>query len=170
MDNWQHEARIIKADMKKRYTLGVVYEPNVVDSQGDWTDVEEIEKAAHGFMLALQGKVSKSVAALVDVIVEGLTNDHMAFVDVTDIWQDLQKASAGLGYMHQVWDEGIGDIVECYVAPADMVINGQVVKQGTWLLGVVWSPEYWQKVEAGEITGFSMGGTGRRVDDDAQAG
>ena len=70
--------------------------------------------------------------------------------------------------MHQTWAPDIGEIVECYCAPANFYLDTPdgplIVTEGTWLMGVVWSPAYWEKVKAGEITGLSMGGTGRRVD------
>lgn len=159
------EGYIIKSDAKKRYTLGVVYEPGVVDSQDEWSDEEEIEKACWNFMRYLQGKsrVNKSVLELLDLIVKGLEERYAAAIDISDIWEDIQKAVRGLGYMHAAWGDDIGDIVECYIAPADLVINGEYVQKGTWLMGVVWSPEYFKKVEKGEITGFSMGGRGRRI-------
>jgi len=113
----------LKADNEKRYTLGIVYEPDTVDSQGDYATAEDIEKAA---------------------------------------WDFMRKALK-LGYMHKDWSDDIGDIVESYVAPADMRLGDSIVKKGTWLLGVVWSPEYWEKVKKGEITGFSMGGRARRI-------
>jgi hypothetical protein len=119
----------LKSDSKQRYTLGVVYSPDEVDSQGDFTDAAEIEKACHGFMRRLQGKKIKKGA---------------------------------LGHMHKDWSDDLGEIVECYCAPADMEIEGEQVAKGTWLLGVVWSEDMFQKVEAGEITGYSMGGTGKR--------
>lgn len=117
------EICFLKSDDEKRYTLGVVYEPDVVDSQGDYATAEDIEKAAWDFM----------------------------------------RRTLKLGYMHKEWDDDIGDIVESYIAPTDMRIGDGVVKAGTWLIGVVWSPEYWEKVKSGEITGFSMGGTARRI-------
>lgn len=40
---------IAKSD-KKQITYSVVYEPNDLDSQGDWADSEEIEKMAHNFL------------------------------------------------------------------------------------------------------------------------
>lgn len=49
------EYRVIKSDDEKRLLYGVVYAPFEIDSQGDWTDVEEIEKAAHEFIM-LYGK------------------------------------------------------------------------------------------------------------------
>lgn len=113
----------LKSDDEKRYTLGIVYEPDVVDSQGDYATAEDIEKAAWDFM----------------------------------------RKSLRLGYMHKDSDNDIGDIVESYIAPVDMRIGDNVVKAGTWLIGVVWSPQYWEKVKSGEITGFSMGGTARRI-------
>jgi hypothetical protein len=34
--------RILKSDAKQRYTLGVVYAPNEVDTQGDYAEAPEI--------------------------------------------------------------------------------------------------------------------------------
>lgn len=43
-------------------------------------------------------------------------------------------------------------------------INGQAVAAGTWLLGVrVQDDDLWAAVKAGDITGFSIGGTANRV-------
>ena len=39
-----------KADDEKRQVFGIVYEPDVVDLQGEFTDANEIEKAAHMFL------------------------------------------------------------------------------------------------------------------------
>lgn len=58
--------------------------------------------------------------------------------------------------------------VESYIAPMDMHFAGgqygdQVVKKGSWVLGVfVPDPDEWKKVESGEYTGFSVGGWGQR--------
>ena len=50
-------------------------------------------------------------------------------------------------------------VVENWVAKCDFELNGQSVKEGTWLMTVeVIDDELWSKVEKGEITGFSMGG------------
>lgn len=40
---------LIKDD-DKRLVYGIVYEPDVIDTQGDFTDAVEIEKGAHRFM------------------------------------------------------------------------------------------------------------------------
>lgn len=41
------DMRILKKDAKRIY--GVVYEPDVEDTQGDWASAEVIERAAHQF-------------------------------------------------------------------------------------------------------------------------
>ena len=48
--NFEHVVPIVKADDSKRLVYGVVYEPNVEDSQGDFASAPTIEKAAHDFM------------------------------------------------------------------------------------------------------------------------
>lgn len=42
---------IFKADNEKRIVYGVVLAPNEVDLQGDWMTLDEIEKAAHFYMM-----------------------------------------------------------------------------------------------------------------------
>lgn len=42
--------RIVKADTESHYVTGIVYEPMVEDSQGNYMTEEEIAKAAHWFM------------------------------------------------------------------------------------------------------------------------
>ena len=56
--------------------------------------------------------------------------------------------------------EGV-EVVESYVAKSDMEIEGQPIKKGTWLMTMeVSDDDVWDKIEKGEITGFSMGGKG----------
>src|SRR5262245_30081096 len=53
------EVRILKAQFgRKRYTLGVVYEPDVKDTHGEFAKAEDIEKAAWSFMIRLQRAAS----------------------------------------------------------------------------------------------------------------
>lgn len=52
-------------------------------------------------------------------------------------------------------------VVENWIAKCDCQINGQDVKEGTWLMTVeVTDPGIFDAIEKGEITGFSMGGSG----------
>ncbi|RPE72528.1 putative serine protease XkdF [Tibeticola sediminis] len=47
-----HEFAIRKADARLKRVYGIVYAPDSVDSQGDWTDAETIRKAADAWMLS----------------------------------------------------------------------------------------------------------------------
>ncbi len=72
------------------------------------------------------------------------------------------------GLQHQTLVNDKVRIVESYLAPVDMELNGQVVKSGTWILGVIVDDDkIWADVKSGKITGFSIGGSAiRTVDED----
>jgi hypothetical protein len=159
------ELKFIQKSEPQRYILGTVYSPDDVDCQGDYSNAKEIEKACHGFMRALQGQSSVS-KQLTDGILKALSEGGEIEIDVTDVYGDIQKGA--LGYNHLDWDDGIGDIVESYIAPADFELNGEQVKKGTWLMGVILSPEKFEEVQKGALTGFSMGGSGNRIPDEVK--
>lgn len=60
-------------------------------------------------------------------------------------------------------------VVENYVAPCDMEIEGEPVVKGTWIMTVeVSNSEIWSAVQKGEITGLSMGGVGKYSEEDVE--
>lgn len=165
------QGRFIAKSDKKYYTLGIVYEPDTVDSQGDFADAEEIEKACWNFMRRLQGRdtLTKTALRVLEEVVKAAESGESVRLDITDAYEAVQKR--GLNDMHipSENDEELGTIVECYIAPTDFEVNGETVKKGTWLLGVVWNPEYFEKIEKGERTGLSLEGTAIRVEVDGVA-
>lgn len=54
-------------------------------------------------------------------------------------------------------------LLENYIARNDMVLEGEVIKKGTWLQALRLDEDAWEKVESGELTGFSMAGTAKRI-------
>lgn len=80
-----------------------------------------------------------------------------------DYQRELQKSN-GLNDSH-VLDDGVvvGEVVENYILPADTDINGTLVKSGSWLIGTIWEPHFWQKVKDKERVGLSIEGRGRRI-------
>ena len=55
------------------------------------------------------------------------------------------------------------EVVESYLAPADLELGGQIISRGTWIMGVhVTDDDLWQAVKSGDYTGFSIGGVGER--------
>lgn len=70
----------------------------------------------------------------------------------------------GLGFMHRLRVNGQVKVLESYLAPTDFALGELTVRKGTWLLAVrVLSDELWDRVKNGELTGFSIGGSARRV-------
>lgn len=143
-----------KADTK-RYTLGVVYEPDVPDTQKEFAKAEDIESAAWAFMANLQA-MAKSGAELLKAARDGED------VEVDEAEVDMLIKGAGLDDEHLQVEKNLGTIVESYIAPCDLTIGEQVVKQGSWLLGVRWEPEMWKKIQKGERHGLSMYGRAER--------
>jgi len=161
------DERIVKSDAPSRYTLGVVYSPNEVDSQGDYSDAKEIEKACHDFTRRMQSKtkVHKRAMDLMYAVVKALDQGVAVQVGIDDIYEDIKKGPDGpLGIMHWYDGNDAGDIVENYILPCDAKMGDEVVKAGSWLMGVIWNPAYFAKIQDGTFTGYSMGGAGKRLD------
>jgi hypothetical protein len=161
---------VLKADVKKRYTLGEVYVPNEFDTQGDMATPEEVEKACWNYMRRLQGldPLTKLGKSLVAALAKAHSSGGSLRLDVTEIWADVEKGAALINDMHERDLTGEQpEVVECYTAPADFTAEApegtRMIKKGTWLLGVIWPQAYFQKILDRERTGYSMEGRGRRV-------
>ena len=104
---FQRDFRIIKGDDEKQIVYGVVYEPDEVDTQGEFANADEIEKAAHQFLsdsrnVDLQhnfvpgaGTVVESYVAPVDFEIEGQNIKKGAWVMATiaddEVWESIKK-------------------------------------------------------------------------------
>lgn len=119
--DFQTYGRILKADAGSHFVTGIVYEPMVEDTDGNYMTEEEITKAAHWF--AKNGNK----------------------VDLQHSFEPLDGAV----------------VVESSVTKCDMELEGQTIRKGTWLMTVeIQDEEIYKAIEKGEITGFSMGGSG----------
>lgn len=89
--------------------------------------------------------------------------DIYSAVEVRDAAHHFMEEYRNLGLMHR---EILGEqvkILESYLAPADFEVDGTSIKKGTWLLAVrVVDEELWGQIKAGELTGFSIGGSALR--------
>lgn len=69
-----------------------------------------------------------------------------------------------VGLMHKGFVNGKAYLVESYIAPADMMIEGTQIKKGTWMLGLhVEDAELWAQVQSGGLTGLSIGGFAKKT-------
>jgi DNA adenine methylase len=74
----------------------------------------------------------------------------------------------GLGLMHRMQVNGQVKILESYLAPVDFDLGGVRLRKGTWLLAVrILSDELWAQVKDGTLSGFSIGGSARKVPEQA---
>lgn len=117
-----------KIEPQKHLVYGIVYEPETLDGEGDYAEEAVIEEAAHTFL-----------------------SDYKS-----------------LRLMHsQPLPRHQAVVVESYIAPLDFSFPASTlqksenlaVRKGSWILVVkVLNEELWEKIQAGELTGFSMGG------------
>lgn len=89
--------------------------------------------------------------------------------EVEEAAHDFMASSQKVGLMHKQLLDG-ATVVESYIAPVDMEIDGEVVKKGTWLMGIHVSNEtVWADIKAGRLTGLSIGGSALRVPESSAA-
>ncbi len=117
-----------------RYTLGVAYAP------GSASDVSTHDSEGDWATAQTIQKAAWDFVSNLDNG-DGVNDSHITTTD-------------GLG---------VGRVVESYIAPTDLVIDGQQIKKNSWLLGVVWQPHYWDLIKAGERLGLSIEGQGKKV-------
>ncbi len=84
-------------------------------------------------------------------------------------WSYIGKGTDRVGLMHRPGTSGAGKVVESYIwrAPAwkmqDTSGQEQTVMPGSWVMGIVWSPEAWAAIKGGTITGVSLQGAAQKV-------
>ncbi|MEK5013653.1 XkdF-like putative serine protease domain-containing protein [Bacillus sp. FSL L8-0315] len=146
--------------------------------------VSLVTKGANGRQFAImksesakQHNISKQVPILKTEEEKQLVTGVVYEPDVEDSHGDkmtveeIEKAAYTFmeNYQHidKQHDEiaGKGTVVENWIAKSDMTVGEQEVKAGTWLMTVrVDDADTWEEIKKGEVTGFSMGGFGERVE------
>jgi len=150
-------------DEELRYTLGVAYPVNQVDTDGHFTNAPALRKGAWNYLKSMQEDtdVEKIAKSVFEEILKAVKTGDELRIDVTEM--DVEGLHKNLKDMHK--DSAPNSyVVESYIAPADMNIAGEEIHKGDWLLGVVWSEEMFTKIKTGERTGYSIGGSGVLVD------
>ena len=69
-----------------------------------------------------------------------------------------------IGLQHKALVNGMVVLVESFIAPCSMNLNGTVIRQGTWLMGLhIVDDGLWEQVQAGQLTGLSIAGFAERI-------
>lgn len=162
--NWiAKRYKIMKKNDYLRYTLGVAYPANEVDKDEHYASEEVVRDAAWGFMEKLQhvDEVTKLAKSVFVEFVKVAKGDADVSIDVTKM--DVEGIEKTVKDMHE---EEVPDakVVESYVSPVDFTLEGEEIKKGDWLVGVVWNEEIFEKVLSGERVGYSIAGKGVSID------
>lgn len=80
---------------------------------------------------------------------------------------DYLKSDGGIDTDHNLI-EGKGEVVESWIEPDDRtwdLPDGGTEKypSGTWMLGIEWQAEPWERIKSGELTGLSIYGSAEQV-------
>jgi hypothetical protein len=85
-------------------------------------------------------------------------------------WAFASKGNMQIGLQHLDGTAGIAKVVESYIWRGEpWVLNAEehgkevIVRKGDWLIGAILSDEAWDMVKKGQITGFSVQGAARRI-------
>ena len=124
-----------------------------------------ITKAEHGSAsFASYGRILNADADshyITGIVYEPLTEDahgnYMTEQEITKAAYWFAKNGNQVDVQHSFEPLEKAAVVESYVAPCDMSVGEQAIKKGTWMMTVeVDDPDIFEKVQKGEITGFSM--------------
>jgi len=80
---------------------------------------------------------------------------------------DFLTSDGGVDTDHSLID-GEGDVVESWVLKADREFDlpggeTRTYGAGTWMVGIKWGKDAWERIEAGELTGLSIYGMAEQV-------
>ncbi|TYS31768.1 XkdF-like putative serine protease domain-containing protein [Bacillus pumilus] len=84
--------------------------------------------------------------------------DYMTPEEIEKAAHGFLKDARHIDKQHDFQD-GVGEVVESYIAPADFEVGGELIQKGSWVLVTKASDEIWEQIQKGEITGYSMAGT-----------
>ena len=91
-----------------------------------------------------------------------LQGDRLSKEEIVKACHKFMLTSQRIGKEHE--GPAKADIIESYIAPMDFTCGGQTVRKGSWVMAVkIHDPELWSAVKNGDITGFSIAGTGERT-------
>jgi hypothetical protein len=93
--------------------------------------------------------------------VEDLQGDICSKEDIQAACHDYLVNSRLIKAQHRAPTDA--DVVECYIAPSDLLIGKGIVPEGSWMMVTkIHSNAMWEAVKKGDITGYSIGGRGTR--------
>lgn len=123
----------------------------------------------YGRILKADSEAHYVTGVVYEPMEEDTQGNYMTAEEIEKAQRWFAKNANSIDLQHNFEKMESAAVVENWITKCDCQINGQDVKEGSWLMTVeVTDPDIYEAIEKGEITGFSMGGTGiySTVDDD----
>lgn len=128
------------SDLEKQIVYGVVLDPYEIDAHNDWIPPSVVENTAHGFLAESRVVGLQHSEPANGVVVE-------SFIESYPSKEDYRKAMSNKP--HKVTRRAFGS---------------DVIKSGSWVLGVQLGDKEWEMFKAGKLTGFSIGAMTQSTD------
>jgi LysM repeat protein len=129
---------ITKAVDEKRYTLGPVYSPSLLDAHSEFVEPDDLQKSMWGYVRK----------------------------DDRTLWRQHKKGVERAGEWVEImtWPH---EVETTMMVPGDdgtKLEKSVTFPAGTTFMGVIWDENTWPDVKAGKLRGFSMGGRAKRIE------
>ena len=132
-DSGESPIKITKAAGSKRIVYGVVVDPYEIDTHGDWIPPAEVENMAHKYLAESRETKLQHGALTEDVIVESFVEPYPT---------DNDYRAALVNAPHSAYIRPYGD---------------DMIKSGSWVVGMRLTEKNWEKYLSGDIKSFSIG-------------
>lgn len=149
---------------------GVPGRPDRVEVPMDHGDSRQpISKEVHFLVPIEKGDTPQRVTygVVLEPDSEDLQGDVMTAEDIEKAAYDWMERSQHGGHMHADLVDG-AKVVESYIAPCDIPVETaagtETIRKGSWVLAMRWPEHIWESIQKGELTGYSVGGTGVRLE------
>lgn len=121
----------------------------------------------YGRILKADAKAHYVTGIVYEPMAEDTQGNYMTEEEITKAAHWFAKNGNRVDLQHSFEPLEGASVVESSVAKCDYELEGETIKKGTWIMTVeLTSPEVFEAIEKGEITGFSMGGMGRYSQED----
>lgn len=99
--------------------------------------------------------------------VEDSHKDFMTAAEIEKAAHGFLKDARNIDTQHD-FNAGVGEVVESYIAPADLTIGEEEITKGSWVLVTKASDEIWEAIQKGDYTGYSLAGTAETIEKQAE--
>ena len=85
-------------------------------------------------------------------------DDYMTAEEIEKAAHGFMEHYRNIDAQHDFSTEA-GTVVQSYIAPVDMVVEGETITKGSWVLVTKATDTMWEAIEKGDFTGYSLAGT-----------